>query len=94
MVSTVAVLVGIGLVVVAVGGLFEVTNYTEQQRRDERRLMQAVTYGFLLVIALGLGAAWFGFQDASIPTWLFVGINVAVFATIVAQWRLRKAVGE
>ena len=94
MVSTLPVVVGVGLVVVAASGLLEVTNYTEQQRLDHRRLMQAFTYGSLAVVASGLAALWYGLQGASLPTWLFVAINVTVVATIGAQWKLRKALSE
>jgi hypothetical protein len=94
MVSTVPVVVGVGLVVVATSGLLDVRHYTEQQRRDHRRRVQAFTYASLAVVALGLAALWYGLRDASVPTWLFVAINGTVLATIGAKWRLRKALSD
>ncbi|MFC7019571.1 MULTISPECIES: hypothetical protein [Haloarcula] len=94
MVEPVPVVVGVGIVVLAASGLLEVTGYTEQQRLDHRRLMQAFTYGSLVVVAFGLAAVWYGLRNASLPTWLFVAINVTVVTVVIAQWRLRRALSN
>ncbi|WP_135304428.1 hypothetical protein [Haloarcula amylovorans] len=93
MVSLVPFLVGIGFVAAAVGGLSEVTNYTEQQRKDERRLMQAFTYGCLLLLALGLAAVWVSLRNADLPAWLVGSITVTVVAVVLVQRRLRNRLG-
>ncbi|MBX0323979.1 hypothetical protein EGH21_13150 [Halomicroarcula sp. F13] len=93
MVSLLPFVVGVGFVVAAVGGLYEVTNYTERQRRDERRLVQAFAYGCLLVAALGVAAAWVGLQNADLPFWLFVSLAVAVVGVVLVQRRLRRRLG-
>ncbi|MBV0924698.1 hypothetical protein KTS45_10860 [Halomicroarcula limicola] len=93
MVSIVPFLVGVGFVAAAVGGLLEVTNYTERQRSDERRLVQAFTYGCLFLLALGLAAVWFGLRNADLPVWLVGGIAVTVLAVVLVQRRLRSRLG-
>ncbi|MDS0278146.1 hypothetical protein NDI85_10100 [Halomicroarcula sp. S1AR25-4] len=90
MVTLLPFVVGVGFVVAAVGGLYEVTNYTETQRRRERRLVQAFTYGCLLVLALGLATTWVGFQNADLPFWLFASLSVAVVGVVFLQRRLRQ----
>ena len=89
MVSLVPFLVGVGFVAVAVGGLSEVTNYTERQRRDERRLVQAFTYGCLLLLVLGLAAVWLSLRNADLPAWLLGSVAVTVVAVVLVQRRLR-----
>ncbi|WP_254279064.1 DUF3054 family protein [Haloarcula marina] len=93
MVSLLPFLVGVGFVAAAVGGLYEVTEYTESQRREERRLVQAYTFGSLLVLVLGLVAAWLGLRNTGIPTWLFAVLTVSVLAVVLVQRRLRKRLG-
>jgi hypothetical protein len=92
MVSVTPLIVGVGFVVVAVGGLLEVTGYDEDKRRENRRLAQVFTYGCLLMFVLGAFAVWTGISSGTLPTWAVVLLAVVTIGVLGAQWKLRQAI--
>ena len=90
MVDPGSLLIGGGVIALALTVLFEVTSYSEQQRLDERRRMQAMVVGSLVIIGLGAISLWYGIQGARVPLPLFVAINVAVIVVGVVNWQVRK----